>query len=302
MAIAFVKSLFAGSAKPIGASLVLSGSLSVAQGNTIFVAVGTSNTAGDPISITDNLGNTYALVGNPGSVSTGVAWLFRADITNPGTLTSITIAQARTPVMGAIAVEFSGVGALRTAAPGNSNTSALNMNAFPGGTGSATAQYQAGDLWIGSFLQRSANTFGSDSSPAYPASEPTPEQRTSGSAGSTNVSVGLLYYKPASTPGFAGSLLGIWSAGGAAAAASGVAIKASVGITTTDTCTGRITLSGSVVESYQGAPVPIGLDFEMSMEMLQTLSFDALTMGPSGPSPSLPTFDDAPTGRIRMRA
>lgn len=248
MAIAFVKNLFAGSAKGTTSSLVLSGSAVVSAGNTIFVSFGTSD-ASNPITVTDNLGNTYSLISAQQSASVVVGRLYRADITNPGTLTAITISQTPGfPVFGAIAVEFSGVGTQRFT--GGMAAVASAINAYPGTNTSTTGTYTAGDLWIGAYAQRSSNTFGSGGGTSpLAAVEPTAEQRTTGSSSGTNVSVGLLYYISAS--GATGALQGTFSASADAGAAGAVFAARVGGPTFNDTVAGAIVFTGTRVESWR---------------------------------------------------
>jgi hypothetical protein len=252
--VAFIKSLFAGSAKNLDTKIILSGNAPVRAGQTIFVAMGTSE-VGDATTVTDNLGNQYSLL--KGGWSSFVrANLFRADVVSDGVLTSITIDQPpNANVYGAIAVLFAGVGPVR--ALGNADTgSDTTFNGYPGGSSGITADYLPGDLWIAAFAQQSTGTFGGSGGVS---TEPTPEQKTSGGATNTNISVGLLY-RISEKPINAAMLGGYSSAFQGASIGAAIAPLLPPGPSNNDVVSGQITLTGSVIESnvhvtvYNDAP------------------------------------------------
>jgi hypothetical protein len=305
MPAAFVKNLFANNSKGAAEKLVLSGSAVVSAGNTIFVAFGTG-AAFDPSTVTDNLGNSYVqvAVGGTGNISTR---LYRADITNPGTLTTITIDQPPGwNIYAGIAVEFSGVGALRFT--GSANAGNFNVgNAYPGGVVSATSNYAAGDLWIGAWAQKSPNTFAVETGGiALPAQEPTAEQRTTGGTASTNVSLGLLYYTSASPQSGVG-LVGRFSATGDMGAV-GAAIAGKIsGPTYNDVCSGSIVFTGTVVESWKqgltNTDVPAAGSLALGGSVIESSGkgyTDARTgaLAFSGTKTEGMARADAPSGRI----
>lgn len=210
MAIAFGQPLFQGSSKTTGLSLVISGTKTIAVGQTIVVGFGSDPAAGT-YSVADNLGNTYTLVHSSvsGSGTAGAAArLWRSDVTNGGTLTSITVAHPSLAARAAIAVSFTGVGTVRgvgndTFTSGNSNVSQM----YPTGEGLTSpgpSSYYAtpvlGDLWIGVAAQEGVSSgFAgtvSDEALANPlaAIEPTVEQQTVGGGGATNISMGMAYW------------------------------------------------------------------------------------------------------------
>lgn len=200
MPIAFVQSLLQGGRKAGSTTTVVSGSVTVTAGNTIFVAFGGADVSGT-YSVADNLGNTYALSGSAASGSGQMAArLFRADITTGGTLTTITVTHPTITATGAIAVEFSGCGTLNNSGTHNDGGSALaTIDLYPGGTG-ATLNTQAqivGNLWlgVGSYQGPVTNGFAASATGSdVAAAEPTPEQGTTGGSPSSNIGMGFLYY------------------------------------------------------------------------------------------------------------
>lgn len=112
MASAFVKSLFNNQNKIASTSIALTGSLSVAVGNVIFVGLAIDDTA-SAFTCTDNLGNTYTvdIEGGFGGVKSVI---YRAPITTGGTLTTITPAwTTSTTAKAARSFEASDVGTLK---------------------------------------------------------------------------------------------------------------------------------------------------------------------------------------------
>ena len=242
----FVQNLFSGSSKATGPSVILSGSKTVSAGNTIFVAVGSTNT-GETVTVTDNLGNSYSMV-KAGATSNALSRLYRADVTNPGTLTTITVTQSPSwNILAAIAVEFSAVGTVRFTGESLGGSSAV-ANAYPGGNNSSGSSYIASDLWIGAFAQNSQNTFAVETGGiALPALEPTPEARTTG--GGSNIAVGLLYYISAAPQSGVG-ILGRYS-GATSIMAVGAAIEPKIsGPTYNDARSGTIVVTGTRTESW----------------------------------------------------
>jgi hypothetical protein len=244
----FVQPLFQAAKGETAGNFVLSGSKVVTAGNTIFVGL-----AGQFVGVralSDNLGNTYSPVFDKSGLQTGTSCLYRADVTKPGTLTAITLATSGFTQYAGIAVEFSGVGALRGSpsfSATTDNTQYPAVNAVPGGALANTAPYQAGDLWIGVFNQASALAFASDTgSSAVAAAEPSPEQATAGN------SVGLLYYL--SPSGLAAArLAGRWSSSAFALAIGAVFQSVPTGIINNDVVAGAIVLTGTRVETWKRA-------------------------------------------------
>lgn len=194
---AFVQALFSGQSKTTGTTLVLSGSKTIVLGNEIFVAFASDPAAGT-FSCADNLGNTYAVANSAvqGSGTTGVATrLFKADVTNPGTLTSITVTHPSMAARAGMAGEFSGVGTLRTT--GTHIGTALGVgNAYPGGSGGTTTASIAGDLWIGAVGVESAINALTGVAPTLKVAT---EIATAGSGAATNIEAVLVYLIAADT-------------------------------------------------------------------------------------------------------
>ena len=294
----FVQALFAGSAKDTEAPLVLSGSKVVSAGNTILIAVGAVDP--DAVAISDNLGNNYSVV-----TKVGTTFLCRADVTNPGTLTTVNIDQPTEAIktLGAIAVEFSNVGSVRGSGVSSSASSSTRQNAYPGGSNIApfdTASYVSGDLWIGAFTKDlSATFFGSDVGESVVAAlEPTPEQKTTGGS-TSNITVGLLYY--VSLESRTGALVSYFVGGAAQAKGVGAAIAPRIGVVL-----GSIVFTGSVVESYVGRPIysdtPAGAISLGGAVALRRTFTDARagSLGLSGTAITRRVRSDAPSGDVAL--
>lgn len=191
MAIAFVQSLLQGSSKTSGTSLVLSGSKTITTGNTIFVAQASDDSAGT-YSVTDNLGNTYSLVGSQSNAGAVAVRLWRSDVTTGGTLTTITLSHPTTTARAAIAVEFSGCGATQSPVGTDTETSSNRSYAYPGGVVNTTAQ-TIGNLWIGAYGAEAPNTTTLTASAPTGSSMPTVAQGTTGGGSTSNVTCGLSY-------------------------------------------------------------------------------------------------------------
>jgi len=237
--------------------------------------------------VSDNLGNTYSVVAAGLLSGLGSTRLYRADITNPGTLTAITIDQSPVfPTIAAVSAEFSGVGNTRFTGTATGG-SAVTANAFPGGVNTASTTYTATDLWIGVFTQASSNTFARETTGAsIPGSaEPIEEVLTTGGVGSSNRSCGMLYYTGASQVTSV-ALLGRFS-GTATTFAVGAAVAQKVGGPTyNDSCSGSIICTGSCVDSYLKRIV--NTDAPAGSIALAGSCVDSFTHG----------FSDAPSGRM----
>lgn len=233
MPITFSKSLGQGSSKTSGTSLVLTVNKTVTPGNDIFVAFA-SDPASGTYSVTDSLGNTYTSVAVDltGSGTSGVRTQFlRATVGGAGvaTLNSITISHPSLAARGAIAVEFSGVGAVRATGIDNFSSTHNQMQAYPTGAGAENPGVLdtpvVGELWIGAFgIEGGATSFAAVTvSGGVPAQEPTIEQRTTGGASGTNIATGLLYWIADTTTN--GRLLGQFAGASGNIAAAGAAIS-----------------------------------------------------------------------------
>lgn len=107
---AFVKPLLSGSSKASGTTLTLTGSVSVAFGNDIFVAFA-SDPGGAPYTVADNLGSLYTVEEVTRHSSIVEAVLFRAAAVAGGLLTTITVnSQAAVTAKAAVVGEFASVG------------------------------------------------------------------------------------------------------------------------------------------------------------------------------------------------
>ena len=248
MAPALVQSLLQGSSNSFGSSLVLSGSKVVSSGNTIFLAF-TPGAASGSCSAADNLGNTYALVKSTYSANGYGAFLWRANITNPGTLTTITITHPAQSTRAAIAVEMSGVGALRNASFGDVFGQTDHPSLFPGPNEGSTATYVADDLWLGVLVYRNSTSdvVPYTSGDSIPSSEPTPQQ-----AIGTNRGIALFYYTSPTGLASRRMLASYADFGSREYISVGAAIQAApTGPKYNDVATGAIVFTGTVVESWQ---------------------------------------------------
>jgi hypothetical protein len=240
---ALVQALFSNKAAS-GTSLVLSGSAVVSAGNTILVGIGTGASNNTGFAVTDNLGNTYSQVVGAVATVACTSRLFRGDVTKPGTLTTITVTQPTSVVIGAMAAEFSGVGVLRATGTIKEDNSAFT-NSYPGGAAGTVANYLANDMWIGVAAAKASMTFTptSGGAPNIGGVEPTQEQAQSA------LTVGWTYYVAGA--GASGMrLAGSWSTFNQSVGAGAAFQPAPTGITNNDVVTGTVILTGTAFDQF----------------------------------------------------
>ena len=301
MAAAFVKALFSNRNSSAGNTLSLTGSAVVSAGNTIFVGIGAQEKSATGWTVTDNLGNTYTQVIN-GSASTVCGCrLFRGDVTKPGTLTTITVGAPSSVIMGAMAAEFSGVGAVRgTGSILEDNNTFTNV--YPGGSANTFAQYLAGDLWIGVAATRGSTFTFTPASGGQNAACVEPSQEQAG----TGLSVGWLYLTDTVNSSGTVRIAGTWSAFAANAGAGAAFQAAATAIVYNDAPAGAIVFTGSRTESWvkrftdapAGAVVLVGTSTER--KLVSDAASGAMALTGSAVDSYSHGFTDARAGTLTL--
>jgi hypothetical protein len=186
---AFVQALLTGNSKTSGTSLVLSGAVPVTAGNDIFVGFACDD-GGSSFGITDNLGNTYALVRQEVLATFINTQLWRASNIAGGTLTTITVAWTTAlTAKTAIAGEFSQLGPLRTT-DGDTGTTPNERYAVR----HATQPWLRGEFLIGAIGWEGPRTDDTVAQPQSFGSVIVGHDGTTGGAAASNIFVDLCYY------------------------------------------------------------------------------------------------------------
>jgi hypothetical protein len=192
MAIAFVQALLTGQSKTAETSLSLNtATKTVTAGNDIFVAFAADDVGSD-FSVSDNLGNTYALVKEQINAANVKTQLWRATIGGGGTLLDdITISWiSNITAKAGVAGEFSGVGTL-DGTMGLSGTGQQFSVARHEDT-----PWQNGDLLVGGggWEGPGGDVLGEDSSGFTPSAEgEVGQDGTTGGGAASNIVVNLIY-------------------------------------------------------------------------------------------------------------
>ena len=128
--------------KTAGTSIAVTGSQAVTTDDDIFVSYA-GDDVGSSFSVTDNLGNTYGLEKEQINTGNVKGQLWRASVTNAGTLTTVTISWTTNVTAKAAVVSiFTGVASAKNFS-GGANTQFDTCVLIENQT------FAAGDLWIG---------------------------------------------------------------------------------------------------------------------------------------------------------